>query len=238
MTQAKILFSSPRFAAQDLVVLVASSGEFYRLAVLSRGHDALSTLPPRDDIEDLIISHEEDLKVDDVTGDLSSELVVLSGTPTEREQQRLAAKHEAEKEATEKQIRARKARATARSKRKDGLCNAQGLTRTLSQIVIDAGDPPYSDDWIERCHEVNWKIKESSQIRLFQQYPEFFEREPQPHESLSTLANLRNPNELEGIVFTGVIRIGSPASEKFFQVIQRYLSDRARQERSRRDSII
>jgi len=166
VTQAKILFSSPRFAAQDLVVLVASSGEYYRLAVLSRGHEALSTLPPRDDIEDL--------KVDDVTGDLSSELVVLSGTPTEREQQRLAAKHKAEKEATEKQTRARKARATPRSKRKDGLCNVQGLTRTLSQIVIDAGDPPYSDDWIERCHEVNWKIKESSQIRLFQRYPEFF----------------------------------------------------------------
>jgi len=54
ITQAKILFSSPRFATQELVVLIASSGEYYRLAALARGHQVLSAVPSGLDIIDVL----------------------------------------------------------------------------------------------------------------------------------------------------------------------------------------
>ncbi len=235
-TQAKILFSSPRFATQDLVVLVASSGEYYRLAVLSRGHRTLSTIPSSYDIFTLIINQEETLEVSDVVEDLKCQLVLSARTSTEREQQRLFAQQKAEKEEKVKQNDAREARALARSKRQAALLTEEGLLRKLSQIVINAGEPepPYSDDWIEAYHEINRAIEDLS----FQRYPNFFEPEPHPHETLSTLANLRNPNNNREIVFTGVIRIGSQTSKKFFQMIRQYLSRLAREERLRRQSVI
>ncbi len=224
------------------MVLVASSGEYYRLAVLSRGHRALSTVPSTDEIVDLFINQEENIDVADVAENLKSELVVSARTPTERERQRLFAKQKAEKEESEKQKNAREARASSRSKRQAALSSEPGLLRRLSQIVIDAGEPEpsYSDDWIETYHEMDRKIKEgrSHHFYHFQRYPTFFEPEPQSREALSTLANLRNPNDDRKIVFTGVIRIGSATSDKFSQMIQQYLSGLAREERTRRQSII
>ena len=195
---------------QDLVVLVASSGEYYRLAVLSRGHRALSTVPSIDDIVDLFINLEESIDIADVA---ESELVVSARTPTEREQQRLFAKQKAEKEESKKQKDAREARASSRSKRQAAPSSQQGLVRRLSQIVIDAGEPKpsYSDDWIEAYHGIDRKIKEGRSHHFYhlQRYANFFEPEPQPNEALATLANLRNPNDDRKIVFTSFIHIGT-----------------------------
>jgi hypothetical protein len=237
VTQAKILFSSPRFATQDLVILVASSGEYYRLAVLSRGHRALSVIPSAFDVFTLIMDEEETPEFSDVVEDLKSQLVLSARTPTEREQQRLFAQCKAEKEEKVKQKDAREARAAARSERQAALRTQEGLMRKLSQIVIDAGEPEptYSDDWIEAYHGINRVIDDDVS---FKRYPNFFEPEPHPHETVSTLATLRNPNSDREIVFTGVIRIGSQTSEKFLKMIRQYLSRLAGEERSRRQSII
>ena len=234
-TQAKILFSSPRFATQDLVVLVASSGEYYRLAVLSRGHHVLSTIPTSFDIFALVTNQEEALD-DDVVEDLKSQLVLSARTPNERERQRLFSQQQAEKEETLKQNDARQARASARSKRQAELLTEQGLVRKLSQIVINAGEPgpSFSDDWIEAYHGISRSIH----VLPFQRYPTFFEPDPKSHETLTTLEKIRNPKNDREIIFTGVIRIGSQTSEKFFQMIRVYLSRLAREERSRRQSVI
>jgi len=238
-TQAKILFSSPRFATQDLVVLVASSGEYYRLAVLSRGHRALATLPPPDDIIDLLGTPGENLNPIEVAAALRAELVVSGRSPAQQERQRLDAMQEAERTEKEKQNNARDARALARSQRQEELSIAHGLERELSQIVINASDPKpssYSNDWIEAYYKIYKQIHAGNRGREhdFLRYPTFFEPEPAPHETVITLANLRNPSDDRAIVFTGVIRLGSPTSDRFFQMIRRYLSTLARFERSQR----
>jgi len=232
-TQAKIFLSSPRYATQELVILVASSGEYYRLAVLSRDHRALSIIPSSYDIFTLMIDQEETVDVSELVKDLKSQLVLSARTPAEREQQRLFALHKAEKEENGKQDDAREARAEARSKRQAALRTEDGHMRKLSQIVIDAGEPEpsYSDEWIEAYHEINRVIVNDLS---FQRYPTFFEPEPHPHETVSTLANLRNPKNDREVVFSGVIRIGSQTSEKFFEMIRRHLSRLAGEERSRR----
>ena len=156
MTQAKILFSSPRFASQDLVVLVASSGEYYRLAVLSHSHRVLLRIPSAFEVHALMHNQEEDLNKFDVVNDIRSQLVLSPRTPTEREQQRLLSQQQAEKEKKVKHNDARDACALARSKRRVALSTEEGLVRKLSQMVIDTGDPEpsYSDDWIETYHEI------------------------------------------------------------------------------------
>ncbi len=237
-TQAKILFSSPRFATQNLVVLVASSGEYYRLAVLSRGHHALSTLPSNDEIIDLFMRPAENADLAEAAQALRSELVVSARSPAQQERQRLDAKQRAEIAEREKQNNARDARALARIQREQALSIEKGLERELSHIVINAGDPEpsysYSDDWIEAYYKIDRKIQADTRDQSYQRYPTFFEPEPQSHEILSALANLRNPKDDRDIVFTGVIRIGSPTSDKFFLMIRQHLSTLARIERSRR----
>jgi len=56
-TQAALLFSSPRFSDQDLVILLATTGEYYRLAVLRRDHTALLLVPSGFHIDELIEAH-------------------------------------------------------------------------------------------------------------------------------------------------------------------------------------
>jgi len=239
-TQAKILFSSARFAAQDLVVLVASSGEYYRLAVLPRGHRAVSAIPASNELFDLFADQEgPPPNMDQVVDDLISQLVLSARTPTEREEQRILAQRTAERAENEKQVAARTARASARSERQRALLTQEGLKRSLSQVVIDAGEPEpyYSDTWIEAYHKIERQIPNKKGFS-FQRYSEFFEPEPQPRETLTTLSKLKDPEDDREIVFTGVIRIGSQTSEKFSQMIRQHLSNLAQEERSRRKSII
>jgi len=152
-TQAKILFSSPRFATQDLVILVASSGEFYRLAVLSRGYRALAAVPTTRDVVGLLGPLGEKRDRDEVAKVLVAELVMSARSPAQQEEQRLKAMKKAEDEETVEQNKARDARAVARQQRKEQVNIMDDFERKLSDIVEDAGDPkpdcPYSDDWIE-----------------------------------------------------------------------------------------
>ena len=137
------------------MVLIASSGEYYRLAVLARGHKVLLVVPSGLDIIDLLKNQEEDIDEDRVMADLKTELVVSAWTPAERDQQRLLAKQIAEIAEKEKQKVARDARAEARRKRQAAMSKEQGLNRHLSEIVVHAGEPPYSDDRIEAYHNIN-----------------------------------------------------------------------------------
>lgn len=235
-TQAKILFSSPKFSSQDLVILVASSGEYYRLAVLSRSHAALSTLPSREEVLELFVDPVGDYDPAEVVDILGGELVLSARSPTQQERQRLEAKQEAEKAEREKQNKARDARALARSQRQQALSNMQGLERKLSQLVNEAGDPnpSYSDEWVEAYYKIERQFEAGTNDEVFQRYLTFFEPEPKSHETVTTLANITNPRQPRKVVFTGVIRIGSRASDKFMLMIRQHLSTLARIERSRR----
>ena len=97
-TQAKILFSSPKFATQNLVILVASFGEYNRLAFLSCGHRALATVPSHDDIMDLIANTTKGVNPTEVPIALRAELVVSGRTLAELEKQRLVAMRKAERD--------------------------------------------------------------------------------------------------------------------------------------------
>ena len=111
-TQAKILFSSPRFAIKDLVVLIASesSGEYYRLAVLHRGHPTLQKLPTSDEVTELLSTPFEQSDLKDVAKGLVAELVKSAHSPAEQEAQRLAEMEKAQKDETERKNRARATR--------------------------------------------------------------------------------------------------------------------------------
>lgn len=100
--------------------------------------------------------------------------------------------------------------------------------RQRSQFVLNAGPPPYPDGMIEKFHGLSDK-------RDYQRYSAFFEPEPLPGESVDTLAQLRDLNQSDHIVFTGVIRVGSSISDKFVGMIRAYISDMAHAERARRD---
>jgi hypothetical protein len=238
--QAKILFSLPKFATQNLVVLVASSGEYYRLAVLPRGHQALAKVPSSDDIMDLIANPTEGVDPAEITTALRAELVVSGRSLAELEKQRLDAMRKAERAETERQIDARDARAFALEQRQKNMSRMSSLERELSQIVIDAGEPEidsgvYSDHWIETYYNAFRRLQAAKHNwSHYQRYPTFFEPEPPSNEITATLTNLRNPSDDREIVFTGVIRLGSPVSEKFFQIIRRHLSSLGEIERSQR----
>lgn len=236
-TQAKILFSSPRFATQNLVILVASSGEFYRLAVLSRGHRVLAAVPTTRDVVGLLGPLGEKRDRDEVAKTLVAELVVPARSPVQQEEQRLKAMKKAEEEETAEQNKARDARAVARQQRKDQADNMDDLERKLSDIVEDAGDPKpnclYSDDWIEAYYKI-YTQPHSNRSLQSQRCATFFEPEPPQHETVTTLANLRDPADNRKVIFTGVIRLGIPTSNMFLQIIHQHLSSLARIERSRR----
>lgn len=83
--------------------------------------------------------------------------------------------------------------------------------------------------WIEKFH--TFAPHHSKQYR---RYSSFFEPKPQPEEKISDLATLRDPNDSSNVVFTGVIHVGSPTSEKFIGMIKAYLADVGNGERKRR----
>ena len=84
-TQAKILFSSLRFLDQDTVILLATAGEYYRLAVLQRDHDVLLDMPTSFHIDQLIKAQDApDLGYE--ADDFSGPLVECSTIKKERHQ--------------------------------------------------------------------------------------------------------------------------------------------------------
>ena len=225
-TQAKVLFSSVRFLDQDLVILLATAGEYYRLAVLQRDHDVLLDKPSSFHINQLIEAQDTPDLGDDVE-DFSEPLVESSAIKKERHQ----LEEKRKEQERERQNRARTARAEARAARETALSDPKlklkARARQRSQFVLDAGPPPYPDGMVEKFHKLSDK-------RDYQRYSTFFEPEPLPNESVETLAQLRDPEHSDHIVFTGVIRVGSSISDKFVGMIRTYISDMAHAERARR----
>ena len=237
-TQAKILFSSPRFATQDLVILIASSGEYYRLAVLQRGHPVLQKLPTSDEVTELLSTPSEQSDLKDVAKGLVAELVKSAHTPAAQEKQRLQEMEKAQKDETERKKRARAARLEARRERRDQLGVMDDLERGLSKIIDAAGDPNpdgslYTDELIEAFYGAFTKHP-SNQSLQSQRHATFFEPEPSRDETVITLSNLRDTADKRKVIFTGVIRLGSQTSNKFLEIVQNHLSRLARMERNRR----
>jgi hypothetical protein len=222
-TQAGLLFSSLRFLYQDLVILLATTGEYYRLAVLQRDHNALLDMPIGFLIEELTEAHD--------TPDLGYDIEDFCGRPvgcmTAAKDRQQLEKNRREQEIA-RQDNARKARADARAAREKALPKLEARARQRSQFILDAGPPPYPDGVIEKYHEL-------SDFTRYQRYPAFFEPEPVPGESVESLAQLRDPKISRHVVFTGAIRVGSSVSDKFVGIIRDYLAKMAHAERARRD---
>jgi hypothetical protein len=214
-----------QFLDQDLVILLATAGEYYRLAVLQRDHDALLDMPTGFHIDQLIKAQDTPDLGDDAE-DFSGPLVECSTIKKERHQ--LEEKRKVQGRA--RQDGARTARAEARVARETALSDPKLKlkARQRSQFILNAGPPPYPDGTIEKFHELSDK-------REYRRYSAFFEPEPIPGESVNTLAQLRDPNQSNSIVFTGVIHIGSSISDKFVGMIRAYISDMAHAERARRE---
>lgn len=224
LTQARILFSSPRFSDQDLVILLATTGEYYRIAVLQRDHPALRGLPSVFVIDNLIQTRrQESSDLGDDVMDFCRPLVECSTVKKEKLEK---TRREQEKV---QQDRERDARAAARAAREMALSKLKALERRRSQFVLDAGPPPYPDGMIERYYQLTDDPNHESQ-----RYPAFFEPEPLPGESISSFAQLRDRKKNRQVVFTGVIRVGSSVSDKFVGMIRAYFAKIAHDERALR----
>jgi hypothetical protein len=226
LTQAEILFSSPRFLDQNIVILLATSGEYYRIAILKRDHAAPLKAPLQFEIEELIKAHDNPDLGDD-TEDFSGLLV--NGLTVEEENHRLKITRREQEIA--QQIKARDARAEARAARTDALSSPEADQRQRQKhlLVLNAGPPPYPDGMIEEYYKFI-----DDQDRGLRRYPAFFEPEPIPGETIFSLAQLKDP-ELQCIGFTGVIRVGSSVSNRFFEMIKAYITEMAQAERARRE---
>jgi len=224
LTQAEILLSSPRFLDQDSVILLATAGEYYRIAVLQRSHDALLEVPSSLDIDELIQGKDSDLGDDNE--DFCGPLVQCSTLEKQRHQ---FVRRRREQEIG-RQNKARDARAEARAARETSLPKLKARARQRSQFVLNAGPPPYPDGMIERYYELSDLFD-----REYRRYPAFFEPEPLPGESINSLAQLRDPKKNRHVVFTSVIRVGSSVSDKFVGIIRAYTTKMAHAERVRRD---
>ena len=210
ITQAQVLFSSPRFSNQNTVNLLATSGPYYRISLLHRDHRLATEVPSSLSIESLIEAHQEDILEDP---GLDTGVTLVRMTRNEKEAHRLRAEREAQNIEQTRQDAARKERAATRDERKKLLSGLVGLRQQLSLLVLKAGDPPYSVDSIEQFHAITQMIKKK---RGHQVSPEFFEPEPKPGMKLNALAQRRNLDDPGELVFTGVIEVGSPVSEFFF----------------------
>jgi hypothetical protein len=120
---------------------VASSGEYYRLAVLPRGHRALERLPTSDEVTELLINPCEQSNPKDVAKALVAELVVSARSPAQQEEQRLKAMKKAEEEETESKRGLVTHALWPVNKGRDQADIMDDLERKLSDIVEDAGDP-------------------------------------------------------------------------------------------------
>ena len=222
-TQARILFSSPRFSDQDLVILLATTGEYFRFAILQRDHPALRVVPNTYIIDNFLKTRRQD------SFDLGDDIVDFCG-PLVRCSTIKEGKHQFEQtrreEEKRRQDRERDARAAARVARQMALPELSARARQRSQFVLDAGSPPYADGMIERYYQLS-----DEPNRENQRYPAFFEPEPLPGETISSFAQLRNKNT-NRIVFTGVIHVGSSVSDKFVAMIRTYFAKIAQDERA------
>jgi len=222
LDQARILFSSRRFADQELVILLATAGQYYRIAVLRRDHGVFGDAPSDFDIQDVLGAQERDF--DDLgedSADFHSELIPSSMIEKEREQIQEVFRREEEK----RQFATSEAHSNAITAQNEALLDRE---RQRSELA-EAGFPPYTDGLIESFYKLSCFSNDE-----YHRYPQFFEPKPRPNETIDTLAQVRDPDDKAQVVFTGVIRVGSPVSDEFVQMIRQYLSSLADNERVRR----
>ena len=227
LTQARILFSSRRFADQDLVILLATAGQYYRLAVAQRDHKAFRHIPNEYEIQELLNAQERDTSdLGEDTADFYSELVISSTIKAERQQIEETRKDEKEKQ----QLAANKARDAARMAREAALNSLKHRIRQRSKLVLKARMPPYTDGIIEEFYRLSDVSKTA-----FRRYPKFFEPEPLPTETIDSFAQVKSPKDDRQVVFSSTIRVGSPVSDKFVGMMRGYLEGLARIELARRN---
>lgn len=217
--QARVLFASHKFLGQDMVVLLATAGQYYRIAVVHRDHPVNRVVPVKYDLDKFFKSADADL-VMNVT-DIEP---LFSAAALQKKKLELEKAHG--KEEKMRQDKARDERAAARHARELGLPSLPIPQRDQSRFVLSAFEP-YTDGMIETYHGF---IGNRSRYR----HTSFFEPEPLPNLKLSSLGKLRDPMRDQGVVFTGVIRVGTSASDKYIELIRDYLADLAAAERVRR----
>ena len=210
VTQGRILFASPRFADQDQVILIATAGQYYRIAFFQRDHILNSNVPRSVDIKSFLKQAALNLNPLDTDDLVASPILQVR-----------------RKEEKRRQDKARDARAAARETRKSKLADLKDDEHALSKITSQ----PYTDETIETYY------KGSGSTGGYR-CTSFFEREPLPNENLSTLAATVDENQDldEGlVVFTGVIRVGTSVSDKYIGLIRDYLDGLAAAEKLRRE---
>jgi hypothetical protein len=221
LSQARILFSSRRFAEQELVILLATAGQYYRIAVLRRDHGVFGKVPNEFDVENVLDAQEKDC--DDLgedSDDYLSELILSSTIVQEREQIPEMFRQQEEK------------RQSATS---DALNNAQNEALPDHERQRPSSDqtapPVFKDGLIESFYKLSRLSTDE-----YHRYPQFFEPKSRANETIDSFARIRDPHDRTKVVFTGVIRVGSPVSDRFVQMIRQYLSGLADNERVRRQN--
>lgn len=221
VTQARILFASPRFSDQDFVILLATAGCYYRVAAIHRDHPVNYETPSNFDVYEFFKRAEIDSTLDPTDTDT----LVNSATIRKGRHQLSEARKKAEKE---RQDRARTARAAGRDARNSELRKlTDDPMRDKSNLVLSVGIGPYTDKAIEQFYAL------SSGASFYRTHL-FFEPEPLPNQNLFSLFPEGDPTANKGILFTGVIRIGTPVSDKYIGLIRDYLAGLAAAEKRRR----
>ncbi|KAJ7696113.1 hypothetical protein B0H14DRAFT_3041185 [Mycena olivaceomarginata] len=226
VTQCTLLFLSPRFWRQDTVILLATAGPYYRLAVVHSS--IIPHLPPlkTKKLYDLAVQQEQEKESFNVLHQDSlataAELLNPGLSKKEKEEAFLKiAREEAEKK-TKRQMAERAGRAKARREREARLSAQKGLQRKLSKYVLDAGEPaadgdkPYSQTAIEEFWAITVEMVEEEDGKFFEEIP------GDDAMDIATLA--RRSMELNEPAWTGVICVGSDVSARYKKIIHDYLS--------------
>jgi hypothetical protein len=222
--QARILFSSRRFADQKLVILLATAGQYYRIAVLRRDHSVFGSAPSDFDVLDVLEAQEKDSEdLGEDSADFCSKLIPSSTIEQEREQIQEMFRQQEEKQ----QFVTSNAHSNAIKVENEAL-----LDRERQQSgLVEARFPAFTDGLMESFY----KLARLSSDR-YRRYPQFFEPKPRPNETIDSFARIRYPEDMAQVVFTGVIRVGSPVSDRFVQMTRQYLSGLGDNERLRRQN--
>ncbi|KAF7334857.1 hypothetical protein MSAN_02362000 [Mycena sanguinolenta] len=229
-TQCVLLFSSPRFSAQNTVILLATAGPFYQVSVASRelgeklrAANALDSFDEaqgqEEEREQFTLLDMAQLQADIVTGSLAS-----------REQ--AEAKQEAEERNAKKKRDAAACEERAR-RREERSRDLAGLAKKLMDLVAAAGDPcdpdtgrdPYQqaqlEDYDNLTREINPRLAPRWQAM--------------PGESVD-IAHLRKRSDTNfDLVWSGIIRVGSDVAHRYKAIIGDYVASLARVERARRE---
>ncbi|KAJ6618521.1 hypothetical protein B0H10DRAFT_1947543 [Mycena sp. CBHHK59/15] len=228
-TQCVLLFSSPRFSAQNTVILLATAGPFYQVSVASRElGEKLRVADALDSFDEAQAQEEEreqftlldmaQLKADIMTGSLAS-----------REQAEAKREAEERKAKKERDAAAREERARRREERSRDLA---GLAKKLMDLVAAAGDPcdpdtgrePYQQAQLEDYDNLTREIN-----------PRLAPRWQAMSAESVDIAHLRERSDANfDLVWSGIIRVGSDVAHRYKAIIGDYVTGLARVERARR----